>query len=135
MLTEEEVKELKKLSPELREKIESMFSSPYYLGFMAADSQFNKFCKDSIENPQSISGDDEDYSQYKDNDNFAETVAALSAQKRQKAETALKINKSLYELIEVRERFRVKLTPDEQQKANLLTTTSDVRKATLNNGD
>jgi len=132
MLTEEEQKELKKLSPELREKIEAMFASPYYLGFMAADSQFNKFCKDSIENPQSISVNDDDYSQYKDNDNFAEIVAALSAQKRQKAETALKINKSLYELIEVREKFRVKLSPEEMQKAASLTTTADIRKEAFN---
>ena len=132
MLNEEEQKELKKLSPELREKVEAMFNSPYYLGFLAADSQFNKFCKDSIENPQSISGDDDDYSQYKDNDNFGEIVAALSAQKRQKAETALKINKSLYELIEVREKFRVKLSPEEMQKATSLTTTSDIRKEAFN---
>jgi len=132
MLNEEEQKELKKLSPELREKIEAMFASPYYLGFMAADSQFNKFCKDSIENPQSISVNDDDYSQYKDNDNFAEIVAALSAQKRQKAETALKINKSLYELIEVREKFRVKLSPEEMQKAASLTTTADIRKEAFN---
>lgn len=113
MLTEDETKELKKLSPELRDKVEAMFNSPYYTGFKALSSQFNAYCKELQETPFTIQGS-EDFSQYSESDNVDKIIMAMSATARAKAETSLKISKEIPDMAEAIVKLQGKLSNDER---------------------
>jgi len=113
MLTEEEQKELKKLSPELREKIEAMFASPYYTGFRALTSQYEAYCTELEETPFTIKGN-EDFSKYEDSDNFDKILSAMSATARAKAETSLKIAKEIPSMAAAIVELQGKLSNDEK---------------------
>jgi len=113
MLNEEEVKELKKLSTELREKVEAMFNSPYYTGFKALSSQFNAYCKELQETPFTIQGN-EDFSQYSESENIDKIIMAMSATARAKAETSLKISKEIPDMAEAIVKLQGKLSNDEK---------------------
>jgi hypothetical protein len=131
MLNEAEVKELNKLSVELREKVEAMFSSPYYLGFEALSSQFQAYCNELKEKPFTIETN-EDFSKYAEFDNSDRIIMAISSAARAKAETALKISKEIPDMAEAIVGLQMKLSPDEQKKIGLITTTADIRKIALN---
>ena len=113
MLTEEEQKELKKLSPELREKIEAMFNSPYYLGFEALSSQYQAYCNELKDNPFTIETN-EDFSKYEKSENVDKIIMAISATARAKAETALKVSKEIPTMAEAIVKLQGKLSNDEK---------------------
>jgi hypothetical protein len=113
MLTEEEVKELKKLSPELREKVDAMFASPYYLGFEALSSQYQAYCKELKDKPFTIEGT-EDFSKYSESENIDKIIMAMSATARAKAETSLKISKEIPDMAEAIVKLQGKLSNDEK---------------------
>ena len=77
MLTEEESKELKKLSPVLRDKIENIFKSPVFYAWRAVRSQINEICKELIDSPKPIE-EDIDYEKFKDYDNADKIIQAIS---------------------------------------------------------
>jgi len=115
MLTEEEQKELKKLSPELREKVEAMFNSPYYLGFEALSSQYQAYCNELKENPFTIEADiniEKIAEVFKENAD--KVISALSATARAKAETALKVSKEIPDMAEAIMKLQGKLSNDEK---------------------
>jgi len=114
MLTDSELKELSKLSDELRDKIKMLFSSPYLLGYEALYSQYNAYCNELKNKPFTIEGD-EDFSKYKDFDNVDKIINALSATARAKAETSLKISKEIPEMAENIVAMHNKLTEKEKE--------------------
>lgn len=130
-LTEKELKELDKIPSELRKRIIAMFANPYYSAFKALSSQLTAFSDELISDPFTIRGN-EDFSKFEDSDNFDKIVTALTTSARAKAETALKISKEIKSLSEDVEILRLKLTPDELEKATSITTTADIRKQALN---
>lgn len=130
-LTEKELKELDKIPSELRKRIIAMFANPYYSAFKALSSQLTAFSDELISDPFTIRGN-EDFSKFEDSDNFDKIVTALTTSARAKAETALKISKEIKSLSEDVEVLRLKLTPDELEKATSITTTADIRKQALN---
>ena len=113
MLTEEEQKELKKLSTELREKIEAMFNSPYYTGFKALSSQYNAYCEEFVESPFKIEAEI-DYEKYAQYDNVDKIIMAISNAARGKAETSLKISKEIPDMAEAIVKLQGKLSNDEK---------------------
>lgn len=113
MLTEEEVKELSKLSPELREKIEAMFNSPYYKGFKALISQYEAYCEELEKTPFTINGN-EDWADYAASPNVDKIIMAMSATARAKAETSLKIAREIPDLAESITKLQGKLSNDEK---------------------
>jgi len=117
MLNEEEQKELKKLSPELREKIEAMFNSPYYLGFEALSSQYQAYCNELKDKPFTIEGT-EDFSKYSESENIDKIIMAMSATARAKAETSLKIAKEIPSMAEAIVELQSKLSNDEKMLAD-----------------
>ena len=131
MLNDKELKEVNKLSDELREKIMAMFSSPYYVAFSALHSQLIAFSTELKDDPFTIRGN-EDFDRFKDNENLDKIITALTSSARAKAETALKIAREIKSLAEDVEALRMCLTPEEQEKAGRITTTSDIRKEALN---
>jgi hypothetical protein len=131
MLTEKEFFELDKLSPEFRDKIIAMFESPYYKAFCALHSQLVAFSSELETDPFTIRGN-EDFDKFKDSENLDKIITALTTSARAKAETALKVSRELKSLADDVESLRVKLTPEEQEKANKIVTMSDVRKKALN---
>lgn len=130
MLTEEEAKELTKLSPELREKVEAMFNSPYYLGYEALSSQYQAYCKELKDKPFTIETN-EDFSKYAEFENADKIIMAISATQRGKAETALKVAKELPSMAMSIVDFQLRLTPEEQQKANKVATAASLREEVL----
>ena len=131
MLNEKEEKELSKLSVELRAKIQAMFDSPYYVAFSALHSQLIAFSTELKDDPFTIRGN-ENFDLYKDSENLDKIITALTSSARAKAETALKIAREIKSLAEDVEALRMCLTPEEQEKANKITTTADIRKEALN---
>lgn len=119
-MTEEEQKELKKLSPELREKVEAMFASPYYLGFEALSSQYQAYCNELKEKPFTIEGT-EDFSKYSESENIDKIIMAMSATARAKAETSLKISKEIPSMAEAIVELQSKLSNDEKMLADAKT--------------
>jgi hypothetical protein len=114
MLTEQQQKELSKLSPELKDKVESMFKSPFYLLFHATDTQIKAFAEDVIKKPYTIrsSGENE--------------------QSKAEFDSMLKAMDKMESFSDMREKFRLNLNPEELKKIDTILTTSDVRKEALN---
>lgn len=136
MLNEEEQKELKKLSPELREKLIKIFESPKFNSWLGFRTQLNKVCDELINKPKQIE-EDIDYDKFKDtNGNFYENadkiINAISATSRGRSETSLKWMKELQDLAKIERALFDDLTPEEQKKASLIMTTADVRKEAFN---
>lgn len=131
MLTDKERKEIEKLSHELKDKILSMFSSPYYMAFSALYSQMIAFAEELKSEPFTIRGN-EDFDKFKDSENVDKIITALTTSARAKAETALKISREMKSLAEDVEALRLQLNPEEQKKASAITTTTDIRKQALN---
>ena len=130
-LTEKELKELDKIPSELRTRIVAMFANPYYSAFKALSSQLTAFSDELIADPFTIRGN-EDFSKFENSENLDKIITALTTSARAKAETALKISKEIKSLAEDVESLRLKLTPEEIEKASILTTTADIRKQALN---
>lgn len=120
MLNEEEQKELKKLSPELREKIEAMFNSPYYLGFEALSSQYQAYCNELKGKPFTIETN-EDFSKYSESQYADKIIGAITAAQRAKAETALKVSKEIPDMAEAIVELQGKLSNDEKMLADAKT--------------
>lgn len=116
MLNDKELKEVNKLSDELREKIIAMFSSPYYLLFQALDAQITAFANDVISQPY--------------------TIRSSGANEQSKAEfdSMLKAMDKMDSLSEMREKFRGSLTPEEQEKVNKVITASSLRQEAVGKG-
>lgn len=136
MLNEEEQKELKKLSPELREKLLKVFSSPKFNSWLGFRTQLDKVCDELINKPKQIE-EDIDYDKFKDSEgvfyeNADKIINAISATSRGKAETSLKWMKEIQDLAKIERAMWDDLTPEEQKKASQITTTTDLRKAALN---
>ena len=103
MLNEEEQKELKKLSPELREKILKIFESPKFNSWLGFRTQLDKVCDELINKPKQIE-EDIDYNKFKDSEgvfyeNADKIINAISATSRGKAETSLKWMKEIMVLV------------------------------------
>ncbi len=130
MLTDKELKEVNKLSDELREKILAMFSSPNYNVWLASRTQLDAVCSEFISNPKLID-EQIDYEKYSQFENADKIIMAISTTSRAKNETALKWMKELEDLSKIERNLFASLTPEEQEKASRITTTSDVRKAAL----
>ena len=135
MLNEEEQKELKKLSAELREKLLKVFSSPKFNSWLGFRTQLDKVCDELINKPKQIE-EDIDYDKFKDaegvfNENADKIINAISATSRGKAETSLKWMKELQDLVKIERALWDDLTPEEQKKAGQIVTTTDLRKAAL----
>lgn len=113
-LTDKELKELSKVSLELQDKIKVVFSSSYYKLFIAFDKQISAFAEDVINKPYTIRGSGE------------------SDMSKAEFDSMLKAMDKMDSLSEMREKFRLKLTPEELEKASILTTTSSLRKQALN---
>lgn len=116
MLTEQQEKEINKLSPELRDKVMAMFTSPYYILFNAIDTQIKAFAQDVINKPYTIRGSSE------------------NEQSKAEFDSMLKAMDKMDSLSDMREKFRLNLSPDELEKVDKILTTADVRKEALNNG-
>lgn len=116
MLSEKEEKELSKLSVELREKIQAMFSSPYYLLFQALDAQITAFANDVISKPY--------------------TIRSSGANEQSKAEfdSMLKAMDKMDDLSDMREKFRMNLTPQEQEKVSKVVTATSLRQEAVGKG-
>ena len=135
MLNEEEQKELKKLSAELREKLLKVFSSPKFNSWLGFRTQLDKVCDELINKPKQIE-EDIDYNKFKDNEgaffeNADKIINAISATSRGKAETSLKWMKEIQDLVKIERALWDDLTPEEQKKAGQIVTTTDLRKAAL----
>jgi hypothetical protein len=130
MLKEEEVKELNKLSAELREKILKVFSSPIFNAWYGVRTQLDKICDELIYKPKQIE-EDINYDNFKDYDNADKIISAISASSRGKSETSLKWMKEIEDLVRTERSLWDKLTPDEQKKAAELTSARDLRKAAI----
>jgi hypothetical protein len=131
MLTEEEVKELKKLSPELREKILKIFESPKFNAWLGFRTQLDKVCNELRNNPKQIE-EDIDYEKFKEYDNADKIIMAISATSRGRSETSLKWMKEIQDLVKIERAMWDDLTPEEQKKAVMIMTTADVRKEAFN---
>ena len=116
MLTEEEQKELKKLSPELREKILKIFESPNFSAWKAVRTQIDAICNELIESPKIIE-EDIDYEKYAAFDNVDKIIQAIAATSRGKSETALKWMKEMEDLVKAERNLFEKLTPEEKELA------------------
>jgi hypothetical protein len=114
MLTEQQEKEISKLSPDLRDKIMAMFTSPYYLLFQAIDTQIKAFAQDVINKPYTIRGSSE------------------NEQSKAEFDSMLKAMDKMESLSDMREKFRLNLNPEELKKIDTILTTADVRKEALN---
>lgn len=114
VLTERELKELSKVSVEFQDKIKRMFSSPFYDVFVAVDKEISAIAADFTKQPYTIRGSGE------------------SDQAKAEFDSMLKAMDKLENLVNMRESFRLKLTPEEAEKASILTTTADIRKQALN---
>jgi hypothetical protein len=135
MLNEEEQKELKKLSAELREKLLKVFSSPKFNSWLGFRTQLDKVCDELINKPKQIE-EDIDYDKFKDaegvfNENADKIINAISATSRGKAETSLKWMKEIQDLVKIERALWDDLTPEDQKKAGQIVTTTDLRKAAL----
>lgn len=130
MLNESELKEINKLSPELRDKIVNIFTSPVFIAWEAARSQLNAICKELRDTPKLIDAN-LDYEKFKDIPNGDKIILALEAASRGKSETALKWNKELKDLVSLERSLFDMLNPEEQRKASTILTMSDVRKEAL----
>ena len=131
-LTEKELKELEKLSTSLKNKILGMFSSPRFNVWQASRTQLDAVCNEFISNPKLI--DEEiDFDKYSKYENADKIIMAISTTARAKNETALKWMKELEDLSKIERSLFASLTPDEQEKANTITTTADIRKQALGN--
>jgi len=135
MLNEEEQKELKKLSPELREKILNIFSSPNFNAWLGARTQLDTICAELINKPKQIE-EDIDYDKFKDSDgkfyeNADKIINAISATSRGKSETSLKWMKEFEYLVKTERTLFAMLTPEEQQKASKTVTASSLREEAL----
>jgi len=113
MLNEEEQKELKKLYPELREKVEAMFNSPYYMEFEILDIQIKALHTDVSKKAFTIRGSAENENAKAEYDSLLKTLDKLDY------------------LVEMREKARAKLPPDLQQKVNKTVTASSLREEAL----
>lgn len=136
MLNEEEQKELKKLSVELREKLLKVFSSPKFNSWLGFRTQLDKVCDELVNKPKQIE-EDIDYDKFKDAEgvfyeNADKLINAISATSRGKAETSLKWMKEIQDLTRIERALFDDLTPEEQKKASLIMTTADVRKEAFN---
>ena len=114
MLNEKEQKELGKLSVEFRDKIQAMFDSPYYELFDTLDTQIKAICKDIKMQPYTIRGSGETENAKAEYDSMIKTMEKVDV------------------IVQNREKYRMCLTPEEQEKANKITTTADIRKEALN---
>lgn len=115
-LNDKELKEISKLSIELQDKIKTVFSSSYYKLFLAFDKQISAFAEDVIKKPYTIRGSGE------------------SDMSKAEFDSMLKAMDKMDALSEMREKFRLKLLPNELEEAGKITTMSDIRKAALDNG-
>lgn len=130
MLNEEEQKELKKLSAELREKILKIFESPKFNSWLGFRTQLDKVCNELKNNPKQIE-EDIDYDKFKDYENADKIIQAISATSRGRSETSLKWMKEIQDLVKIERAMWDDLTPEEQKKAGQIVTTTDLRKAAL----
>jgi hypothetical protein len=131
-LTEKELKELNKIPSELRDKILKMFSNPIFNVWQASRTQLDAVCNEFIANPKLI--DEEiDFDKYSKYENADKIIMAISTTARAKNETALKWMKELEDLSKIERSLFASLTPDEQEKANTITTTAAIRKQALGN--
>lgn len=135
MLNEEEAKELKKLSTELREKILKVFSSPKFNSWLGFRTQLDKVCDELINKPKQIE-EDIDYDKFKDAEgvfyeNADKLINAISATSRGKAETSLKWMKEIQDLVKIERALWDDLTPEEQKKGLEMISARDIRKAAI----
>ena len=135
MLNEEEQKELKKLSAELREKLLKVFSSPNFNSWLGFRTQLDKVCDELINKPKQIE-EDIDYDKFKDAEgvfyeNADKIINAISATSRGKAETSLKWMKELQDLVKIERALWDDLTPEEQKKGLEMISARDIRKAAI----
>jgi hypothetical protein len=130
MLTEEEVNELKKLSPELREKLIKIFESPKFNAWLGFRTQLDKVCSELKNNPKQIE-EDIDYDKFKDYENADKIIQAISATSRGRSETSLKWMKEIQDLVRIERALFYDLTPEEQKKATDLISARDLRKEAI----
>jgi hypothetical protein len=135
MLNEEEQKELKKLSAELREKLLKVFSSPKFNSWLGFRTQLDKVCDELINKPKQIE-EDIDYDKFKDaegvfNENADKIINAISATSRGKAETSLKWMKEIQDLVKIERALWDDLTPEDQKKGLEMISARDIRKAAI----
>ena len=114
MLTDKELKEIGKLSIELKVKVQSMFDSPFYELFDTVDTQIKAICADIKAKPYTIRGSGENENAKAEYDSMIKTMEKIDI------------------LVQNRERYRMNLTPEEQANIGRLTTTADIRKEALN---
>jgi len=136
MLTEEEVKELKKLPIELRDKILKIFESPKFNSWLGFRTQLDKVSDELINKPKQIE-EDIDFDKFKDSngvfyENADKIINAISATSRGRSETSLKWMKEIQDLVKIERAMWDDLTPEEQKKAVMIMTTADVRKEAFN---
>lgn len=135
MLNEEEAKELKKLSPELREKLLKVFSSPKFNSWLGFRTQLDKVCDELINKPKQIE-EDIDYDKFKDAEgvfyeNADKLINAISATSRGRSETSLKWMKEIQDLVKIERALWDDLTPEEQKKGLEMISARDIRKAAI----
>jgi hypothetical protein len=130
MLNEAEVKELNKLSAELREKLIKIFESPRFNSWLGFRTQLDKVCNELKNNPKQIE-EDIDYDKFKDYENADKIIQAISATSRGRSETSLKWMKEIQDLVKIERALFDDLTPEEQKKASELTSARDLRKAAI----
>ena len=135
MLNEEEQKELKKLSAELREKLLKVFSSPKFNSWLGFRTQLDKVCDELINKPKQIE-EDIDYDKFKDaegvfNENADKIINAISATSRGKAETSLKWMKEIQDLVKIERALWDDLNPEDQKKGLEMISARDIRKAAI----
>jgi hypothetical protein len=131
MLTEEEQKELKKLSPQLRERIIKVFESPNFNAWYGVRTQLDTICAELINKPKQIE-EDIDYEKFKEYDNADKIIQAISATSRGKSETSLKWMKEIQDLVKIERAMFADLTPDEQKKGEeYMATAKELRNAAL----
>lgn len=136
MLTEEEIKELKKLPIELRDKILKIFESPKFNSWLGFRTQLDKVSDELINKPKQIE-EDIDFDKFKDSEgkfyeNADKIINAISATSRGRSETSLKWMKEIQDLVKIERAMWDDLTPEEQKKAAMIMTTADVRKEAFN---
>ncbi len=116
MLNEEEQKELKKLSAELREKIEAVFSNPNFNAWRGFRSQLDTILKELIEKPKNIEKEINiaDFKGVEDGAKIMEAIASIS---RVQSETSLKWMKEVHDLVKSERVLWEMLTPQEKELA------------------
>ncbi len=128
MLTEQEKKELnyENLSPELRIKVDTAFSSPDFIVALAYASQIRALSNEMIENPFTIRGE----VKIEVSENGVQEALKEAVTARANTETALKVLRDLDDLSAKLKDIQVRLLPDESEsiKNKSIVTHKDLKK-------